>query len=108
MRLVKMKWMWLTLHTWTCTQSPSEDGALRQQRYLSVISGSFFHVHSNGRSMHGALKLGGPGQTERGSRLGGPEQKLGSRAIAGSAEARSIDRRLEDAALSFYSTCTVL
>ena len=35
----------------------------------------------------GALKLGGPELMERGSRLGmgGPEQKLGSRARAGSA-----------------------
>ena len=44
----------------------------------------------------GALKLGGPEQTERGSRLGGPEQKLGSRARAaraGGAEARSETRR---------------
>ena len=49
------------------------------------------------------LKLGGLEQTEHISRLGGPEQKLGSRARAGSAQAR----RLEDAALSFYSTCTV-
>ena len=40
---------------------------------------------------------------ERGSRLGGPEQKLRSRARAGSVEAW----RLEDVALSFYSTCTI-
>ena len=55
------------------------------------------------RAEQGALKLGGPERTERGSRLGGPEQKLGSRARAGSAQAQ----RLEDAALSFYSTCAV-
>ena len=47
------------------------------------------------------LKLRGPEQTERGLRLGGPEQKLGLRARAGSVEARG----LEDAA--FYNTCTV-
>ena len=36
---------------------------------------------------------------ERGSRLGGPEQKLGSRARAGSAEAR----RLKDVACHFIA-----
>ena len=40
---------------------------------------------------------------KRGSRLEVPEQKLRSRARAGSEEAR----RLDDAALSFYNTCTV-
>ena len=39
------------------------------------------------------LKLGGPEQTERGSRLGAPEQKLGSRARAVSEEARFETRR---------------
>ena len=40
---------------------------------------------------------------EHGLRLRGLEQMLGLRAREGSAEAR----RLEGAALSFYSTCTI-
>ena len=59
----------------------------------------------------GVVKLGGPEKTStyRGSevRIGEPEQKLGSRARAGSAEAGGSKMRQWRCALSFYSTCTV-
>ena len=67
-------------------------GALAKMEHMSAAlfvmesSGSFCHACSLSGREQGALKLGGPEQTERGSRLGGPEQKLGSRARAGSAE----------------------
>ena len=81
----------------TCTQdfwSASEDGTSCQQRYWSVITRRVAVASAmfTRRAGLGALKLGGPEQSERGSRLGGSDRKARAEARieakAGSTEAR--------------------
>ena len=63
------------------------------ERYKTESNGSFFHVHSKGRSKRSADR-GSEGRSRSSDR--GPEQGV-----------RRLNRRLEDAVLSFYSTFTV-
>ena len=93
---VKIKWVWLTLRVVDLYQdlwSASEDGASCQQRYIRrrVMVASSMFTRRAGAGSAEARRAGTNGA--RMARLGGPEQKLGSRARAGSAEARSETRR---------------
>ena len=90
------KWVWLTLRVALHIdfRSASEDGALYQQRYSSVIRrrvtvASSMFTRRAGAGSAEARRAGANGVWIEARR---PEQKLGSRARAGSAEARSETR----------------
>ena len=78
--------MYVDLYPRLWSTSEDEHHVISVIRRRVMVTSSMFTQ----RAEAGALKLGGPEQTECGSK---PEQKLRSRARAGSAEARLETRR---------------